>query len=90
MRQYLVDLRCPYCGKTHRVTSGLQLDGGPTEPGSLADLYPGGELPQALARLLDNLVWCPKVEQWVNQHDRGRFYLTPRRGGGMLPLPMDP
>jgi hypothetical protein len=79
MSWYIVDLRCPKCGKTHRVTNGLQLDGGPTEPGSLTDLYSAGDLPQALVSKLADLVWCPVAEQWVKQKDRRRVYLTPHR-----------
>lgn len=76
---YIVDMRCPKCGKVHRVASHFLLDGGPTEPGSLSDLYADGELPPALVSLLDDLVWCPTVEKWVNQKDRRHMFLTPRR-----------
>jgi hypothetical protein len=77
MTSYIVDLRCPICGKAHRVSNGFRLDDGPTEPGSLADLYGGAELPQALANLLHDLVWCEVTERWVNQKDWRRVYLTP-------------
>ena len=54
MTSYLLDICCPKCGKVHRVANHFHLDGGPTQPGGLADLYDGGELPQALANLLDD------------------------------------
>lgn len=76
---YIVDMRCPRCGKMHRVASHLLLDGGPTEPGSLVDLYGAGELPPVLANRLDDWVWCPTVEKWTNQKDWRRVFLMPRR-----------
>ena len=79
MSWYIVDLRCPKCGKVHRVSSQYQVANGPTKPGSLADLYGAGDLPSALVRLLDDLVWCPVTQQWVNQKDRARVYLTPKQ-----------
>ena len=77
MTSYIVDLRCPRCGKVHRVANHFHLDGGPTQPGSLADLYGDAELPHALADLLDDLVWCEVTQKWVNQKDRRRVFLTP-------------
>lgn len=76
---YIVDMRCPKCGRVHRVASYFQLDSGPAEPDSLADLYGSGELPPTLASLLNVLVWCPTVEKWANQKDRWRVFLMPRR-----------
>jgi hypothetical protein len=76
---YIVDMRCPKCGRVHRVASYFQLDSGPTEPGSLVDLYGDGELPPTLASLLNDLVWCPTVEKWMRQNDRRRVFLMPRR-----------
>ncbi|MFC2023487.1 hypothetical protein ACFLT5_01980 [Chloroflexota bacterium] len=76
---YIVDLRCPKCGKVHRASNHFQLDDGPTEPGSLADLYGAGDLPSALVSLLHDLVWCPVTQRRVNQKDRARVYLMPKQ-----------
>ena len=79
MTSYLVDLRCPRCGKTHRASSSLRLDDGPTEPGSLADLYAAESLPAAVVHLIDRQVWCKMAQRWVTQQDRRRVYMTPCR-----------
>jgi hypothetical protein len=73
-------MQCPTCGKLHLVTRGLQLEHGPTEAGSVADLYGEGTLPSALAHLLKDKVWCDTAGGWVRQQDRTRVFLTPRNG----------
>jgi hypothetical protein len=45
---YAVDLRCPECGKVHRVSNRFQLTPGPTETATVAEVYPDGKLPLAL------------------------------------------
>jgi hypothetical protein len=79
MRPYIIDIRCPKCGRVHRVSSYYNLDDGPIEPGDLADLFGDGELPARLVSLLDDLVWCPVTQKWVNQKDRTRVYLMPKQ-----------
>jgi hypothetical protein len=79
MSWYIVDIRCPKCGKVHRASSQRRIPDGPDQPGSIADLYGTGKLPPMLASMLNDLVWCEVTEQWVNQTERTRVYLTPRR-----------
>ncbi len=79
MTNYLVDIRCPRCGKIHRVSSSFRLDDGPTEPGSLTDLYAEGNLPARVVTILAGQVWCKMSQRWVKQQDRRRVYLTPCR-----------
>jgi hypothetical protein len=79
VRWYIVDLRCPKCDKVHRVSTRYWVHDGPTKAGSLADLYPDGNLPRDLVLLLAKLVWCPTVEQWVNQTDHAQVFLRPLR-----------
>jgi hypothetical protein len=79
MSWYIVDIRCPKCGKVHRVSNQHQIPDGPGRPGSLADLYGAGPLPPMLATMLEDLVWCEVTEQWVNQTGRTKVFLTPRQ-----------
>jgi hypothetical protein len=59
-RRYVVDMQCPQCGELHRVTNEFFLDGGPTEAGTVAELYAGRELPP------------PLVSKLVEKPDRDR------------------
>jgi hypothetical protein len=77
---YIVDMRCPKCGELHQVTSGLQLEHGPREAGTLAELYGESELPEALAHLLKDIVWCETNGGWVRQEERTGVFLTPLSG----------
>jgi hypothetical protein len=76
MAWYVVDLRCE-CGETHWVSNGFQLTPGPTEAGTVAELYPSGNLPAALASLLRDLVWCDQTGEYVELADPARVVLTP-------------
>jgi hypothetical protein len=77
MTSYIVDLRWTNCGQVHRVSNDLRLDHGPTQPGSLADLYAGADLPRTLANLLNDLVWCDQAAAYIQDHDPARVHLTP-------------
>ena len=76
MAWYAVDLRCE-CGETHRVSNRLQLTPGPTEAGTMAELYPAGDLPPGLARLLGDLLWCDRAGEYIEIADPARLVLTP-------------
>ena len=78
MSVYIVDLQCPKCGEAHRMTSGLLLDCDPIQPGNPAALHGKGDLPTALASLLNDKVWCETAGQYVQQQDRQRVFLRPR------------
>jgi hypothetical protein len=60
---YIVDILCPECGKIHPVSGDFRLVDGPTDAGSLAELYDGRELPARLVSLLNDLVWCEVIQQ---------------------------
>jgi hypothetical protein len=46
--------------------------------GGLAELYPSGDLPEVLARLLDDLAWCPTPGAYLPiGGDLGRVELRP-------------
>jgi hypothetical protein len=55
----------------------LQIPDGPTRAGTVAELYPGGELPRALSSLLNDLVWCDEAGEYVEIADPERVVLTP-------------
>lgn len=74
-RLYGVHVICPLCGKRIWVTSGLHLQNGPTESGSVAELYGQGELPAPLASKMNDLVWCDTDQQYIEQGDRDKVYL---------------
>ncbi|MGD1994948.1 MAG: hypothetical protein PVI59_17270, partial [Anaerolineae bacterium] len=50
---------------------------GPTEAGTLDDLYPGGDLPPELVALLGDLVWCDSRADWQDMDDPTLVHLTP-------------
>jgi hypothetical protein len=77
MSLYIVDIQCPKCNEVHRVSKRYRVPNGPTQPGTLADLYPDGKLPPELVLLLAKQVWCPIVRQHVNQTDHDQVFLTP-------------
>ena len=71
-----VHLRCE-CGQTHGVIGHFQLTPGPPEAGTVAELYPAGELPADLVSLLHDLVWCDQAGEYVELADPARVVLTP-------------
>ena len=74
---YIVDILCPECGQRHPVSGDFRLVDGPTEAGSLAELYEGRALPARLVGLLQDLVWCDETGEWVSQQDLRRVFLRP-------------
>ena len=51
--------------------------GGLVQPLDWAELYRADELPQTLANLLNDLVWCDQAAAYIQDHDPARVYLTP-------------
>jgi hypothetical protein len=76
--RYLVHYRCHLCGQTHLVINQLLVPGGPNQTGSLADLYPDGNLPPRIVSFLTNLLWCDQAADYIELQDPARVYLTPR------------
>jgi hypothetical protein len=81
---YSVQYDCHVCGETHLVIDELLIPGGPSEAGSLDELYPDGELPADVVRLLGELVWCDQAGDPIELEDPARVYLTPRVPGVAL------
>jgi hypothetical protein len=61
----VVTFDCPHCGGAHQVTAGLVLERGPGQAGTVAQLWPGGDLPAAVAALLRDRVWCDGAAEYV-------------------------
>jgi hypothetical protein len=76
---YTVDYVCHECGETHRVANDFRFVGGPSEAGSLDDLYPGGDLPPEVENLLGDMVWCDQASEWVELEDPAGVILRPQR-----------
>jgi hypothetical protein len=77
MAWYCVTVICPSCGAQHWAVMGLQLRGVTSRAGSVAELWPSGELPPAVTRLVGDLVWCDKAKEYARIEDPGRLVLTP-------------
>ena len=80
MSWYIVELSCPRCGKVHPVWSEFQIPDGPTEAGTVAELYVGQELPEMLVRLMNDKPWCEEVQEYVPMDDPARVHLRAKGG----------
>jgi hypothetical protein len=62
VRLYAVTFDCPHCAQTHDVIGGaglgLVIDHGPDQAGTVAQLWPRGSYPPAVAQVLQDLVYC--------------------------------
>jgi len=76
MSWYRAIMNCK-CGQPHWLTGALRIPCGPAEAGTVAELYPDGELPPVVAELLHDLVWCDDAQEYVEIADPGRVVLTP-------------
>jgi hypothetical protein len=62
---YSVTFDCPRCCKPHLVSSGLVLEPRPDHAGTVAELWPRGNYPPAVAGLLRDWVWCDLVGEYI-------------------------
>lgn len=76
-RWYRVFYTCPQCGRVHTVTNQRRIDGGPTEAGTVAELYPAGELPADLAELMRDWLICDGGGEAYRIDDPARMRLEP-------------
>lgn len=58
------------------MTASLVLDPSPDHAGTVAQLWPGGDLPPTVAALLGDLVWCDGQAEYVSMADPERVNLT--------------
>lgn len=78
---YRIEYLCHRCGKSHRVVEELglagALPGSGGDGGSLDQLYPNGEVPDELERLLGEMVWCDGAGDWIELEDPARVFVIP-------------
>ena len=67
-------------GCTHRLGLAFQISNCPTGSGTVAELYPNGQLPPVLLGLLHDLVWCDVVNEYAEIANPERVVLTPTEG----------
>lgn len=77
VNRYTVQYQCHRCGAVHAVSGDFLMPGGPAQAGSLDELYPAGDLPSVLQRLLGELVWCDDAAEYIELEDPARVYLIP-------------
>lgn len=49
----------------------------PSEGGSLAELYPDGNIPGNIAYLLSIEIWCPQAKAYIALEDPARVFVEP-------------
>ena len=77
MAQYDVYVFCNSCGDVHRMGIRVALDDGPVNKESIGDVYAGRELPENIARLMNNQTTCPKIGKPFVQKDNKQVFLVP-------------
>ncbi len=63
MPLYDVYVTCDQCGQPHSVHVQVTLDDANLNKSPLADVYPGGEMPAAIAFMQTNKYRCPHTKQ---------------------------
>jgi hypothetical protein len=63
MPLYDVYVTCDQCGQPHSVHVQVTLDDADLNKAPLADVYPGGEMPAAIAFMQTNKYRCPHTKQ---------------------------
>lgn len=61
MATYDISVHCQDCGKVHPVLLRIDLDGGPDEKRSVADVFRGRLLPPQLAAIKGHSAFCHKT-----------------------------
>ncbi len=82
MTLYSVTFDCPHCGKVHDVIGGgpglgLVIDHGPDHAGTVAELWPRGNYPPAVAQVLRDFVYCDALGGYVPMGEPRQQLLTP-------------
>lgn len=77
VKWYRVAYLCPICRKDHDVSLQRRIDHGPHQSGTVAELYPSGELPWSLADLMRDSVVCEATGELVKLNDPARLQIEP-------------
>lgn len=77
---FRVEYLCHRCGESHRVVDEVDLAGSRpatiAEGGSLDQLFPNGDVPDGLERLLGEMVWCEGAGDWIELEDPARVFVV--------------
>ena len=78
MATYDISVHCQDCGKVHPVLLRIDLDGGPDEKRSVADVCRGRLLPPQLAAIKGHSAFCHKTgRKFPLQKDNDIFLIPP-------------
>jgi hypothetical protein len=78
MATYDISVHCQDCGKVHPVLLRIDLDGGPDEKRSVADVFRGRLLPAQLAAIKGHSAFCHKTgRKFPLQKDDDIFLIPP-------------
>lgn len=78
MATYDISVHCQDCGKVHPVLPRIDLDGGPDEKRSVADVFRGRLLPPQLAANKGHSAFCHKTgRKFPLQKDDDIFLIPP-------------
>ena len=69
MPLYDVYVTCNQCGQPHAVHVQVTLDDTDLNKARLSDVYPGGEMPAAIAFMRTNKYRCPHTNQLFPAND---------------------
>lgn len=69
MPLYDVYVTCDQCGQPHSVHVQVTLDDANLNKASLSEVYPGGEMPAAIAFMQTNKYRCPHTKQLFPAND---------------------
>ena len=69
MPLYDVYVTCSQCGQPHSVHVQVTLDDADLNMARLRDVYPGGEMPAAIAFMQTNKYRCPHTKQLCPAND---------------------
>jgi hypothetical protein len=78
MATYDISVHCQDCGKVHPVLLRIDLDGGPDEKRSVADVFRGRLLPPQLTAIKGHSAFCHKTgRKFPLQKDDDIFLIPP-------------
>ena len=76
-KSYGISVSCNKCGGMHDMGVSVTMTDGPVVQQSIASLFEGKALPQALSDLCGNSVTCPKTGRQTIQKNSHHIFLVP-------------
>jgi hypothetical protein len=77
MPQYTVYVSCEDCADLHPLGICVEIDDGPTNKQSIAEIYRGNPVPAEIRNSVDNYTRCPQTGRVFVQKDNDRIFLIP-------------